>query len=143
MGAIDGLLHSEFMSQIPSSYVYRAQVTSVYDGDTVTAVLDLGMNITRKCSCRVAGIDTPEIRTKVAGEKEAAYAARDRVRDLILDKWVTLHSIEKPDKYGRLLVKIWNEEGVCINDLLIEEGHAIAYDGGTKTPWSDWKEHVS
>lgn len=115
----------------PDAYVYRAHVVRVYDGDTVTAVLDLGMSITRKCSCRLAGVDTPEIRTKVAGEKEAAYAARDRVRDLILDKWVTLQSTGKPDKYGRLIVRIWTDDGQCVNDLLIEEGHAIAYDGGT------------
>ena len=122
----------------PDAYVYRAHVIRVYDGDTVTANLDLGMSITRKCSCRLAGVDTPEIRTKVAGEKEAAYAARDRVRDLILDKWVTLQSIEKPDKYGRLLVQIWTDDDVNINNLLIEEGHAIAYDGGTKVSWADW-----
>jgi micrococcal nuclease len=126
------------VTQKPAAYVYRAHVLSVYDGDTVTADLDLGMSITRKCSCRLAGVDAPEIRTRVAGEKEAAYAARDRVRELILDKWVTLQSIQKPDKYGRLLVKIWTDEGVCVNDLLIEEGYAIAYDGGTKTSWADW-----
>lgn len=122
----------------PDAYVYRALVVKVYDGDTVTANLDLGMSITRKCSCRLAGVDTPEIRTKVAGEKEAAYAARDRVRELILDKWVTLQSIEKPDKYGRLLVQIWTDDDVNVNDLLVEEGHAISYDGGTKISWADW-----
>ena len=122
----------------PASYVYRARVISVYDGDTITAVLDLGMSLTRKVSCRLAGIDTPEIRTKVAGEKEAAYAARDRVRGLVLDKEVTIQSIAKPDKYGRLLVKVWTEDGLCINDLLIEESHAIAYDGGKKISWASW-----
>ena len=127
------------MSQAPpAAYVYRAHVTSVYDGDTLRAVLDLGMSITRECSCRLAGVDTPEIRTKVAGEKEAAYAARDRVRELVLDKWVTLQSIEKPDKYGRLLVKVWTEDGLCVNDVLLEENHAIAYNGGKKISWANW-----
>ena len=126
------------MTTKPTPYVYQAQITKVYDGDTVTAVLDLGMSITRKVSCRLDGIDTPEIRTKVAGEKEAAYAARDRVRELILDKWVTVESVAKPDKYGRLLVRIWTEDGQCVNDLLIEEKHAIAYNGGTKISWADW-----
>jgi len=128
------------MTTKPTPYVYQAQITKVYDGDTVTAVLDLGMSITRKVSCRLAGIDTPEIRTKVAGEKEAAYAARDRVRDLILDKWVTVQSIQKPDKYGRLLVKVWMDDGTCLNDLLLMEKHAIAYNGGTKTSWADWEK---
>ena len=122
----------------PSAYVYRAYVSRVYDGDTVTATLDLGMGITRKCSCRLAGVDTPEIRTKVAGEKEAAYLARDRVRSLVLEKWVTIHSIQKPDKYGRLLVRLWTESGACANDVLLEERLAVAYDGGKKISWSSW-----
>ena len=53
-----------------------------------------------------------------------------------MDKWVTLHSIEKPDKYGRLLVRVWTDEGVCVNDLLLEERLAVAYEGGKKTPWT-------
>ena len=122
----------------PPAYVYRAHVLSVYDGDTITVMLDLGMSITRKASCRLVGIDTPEIRTKVAGEKEAAYRARDRVRELVLDKQVTIQSMSKPDKYGRLLVKVWTEDGHCVNDLLIEEDHAIAYDGGKKISWASW-----
>jgi len=126
------------MSVVPAPYVYQAEVISVYDGDTITVMLDLGMSITRKASCRLDGIDTPEIRTKVAGEKVAAYAARDRVRALVLGKKVTLQSISKPDKYGRLLVRVWSDEGLCVNDLLISEGHAIAYNGGTKTSWADW-----
>ena len=122
----------------PAAYVYRAFVEKVYDGDTITATLDLGMSITRKCSCRLAEIDTPEIRTKVAGEKEAAYQARDRVRELILGKWVTLHSIEKPDKYGRLLVRVWTDDGVYLNKLLVDEKLAIPYDGGAKISWANW-----
>ena len=110
----------------------------MYDGDTITVMLDLGMSITRKASCRLDGIDTPEIRTKVAGEKEAAYAARDRVRELILGREVTLQSMSKPDKYGRLLVRVWTEDGVCVNELLLEEKHAIPYNGGKKISWASW-----
>jgi endonuclease YncB( thermonuclease family) len=122
----------------PEAYTYRAFVESVYDGDTIQATLDLGMDIKRKCSCRLAEVDTPEIRTKVAGEKEAAYRARDRVRELVLGKWVIVHSIQKPDKYGRLLVRVWTEEGVYLNQLLLDEKLAIPYDGGTKVSWANW-----
>jgi len=126
------------MTTKPPAYVYRAHVLSVYDGDTITVMLDLGMNITRKASCRLVGIDTPEIRTKVAGEKEAAYKARDRVRELVHDKQITIHSIAKPDKYGRLLVKVWTDDGQCVNDLLLAENHAVPYDGGSKISWANW-----
>ena len=125
-------------AKIPSPYVYRAEVISVYDGDTITVMLDLGMGIVRKAKCRLLGVDTPEIRTKSAAEKEAGYTARDRVRELILNKTVVLHSVAKPDKYGRLLVKVWAEDGSCVNELLIDEGLAIEYDGGKKISWASW-----
>ena len=123
---------------IPTPYVYRAKVLSVYDGDTITVSLDLGLSIEVKAKCRLLGIDTPEIRTKSAAEKEAAYTARDRVRDLVLGKTVILHSVTKPDKYGRLLVKVWAEDGSCVNQVLIDEGLAREYDGGKKISWSSW-----
>lgn len=124
--------------EAPKAYVYNAEVFSVYDGDTIKATLDLGMSLSRRVSCRLYGVDTPEIRSKVASEKKLAYAARDRVRHLILEKQVVVESISKPDKYGRLLVRVWTEDGVCINDLLIEEGLALPYDGGTKSDWSEF-----
>ena len=126
------------MAVIPSPSVYRAEVLSVYDGDTITVMLDLGMGITRKAKCRLLGVDTPEIRTKSAAEKKAGYTARDRVRELILGKTVRLHSVAKPDKYGRLLVKVWVHDGSCVNDLLIDEGLARQYDGGTRVGWAAW-----
>jgi micrococcal nuclease len=119
----------------PTPFVYPAQVVSVYDGDTLTATLDLGMSIFRKCNCRLAGIDTPEVNSKIANEKQAALRARDRVRELTLNKQVVLESIEKPDKYGRLLVRVWTLEGVCVNDALLSENLAQPYDGGAKTSW--------
>ena len=122
----------------PTPYVYKAEVVSVYDGDSITVLLDLGMKMTVKASCRLFGIDTPEVRSKVAGEKEAAYKAKDRVKSLVLGKNVVVQSIQKPDKYGRLLVRVWTEEGQCLNDLLIEEGLAVPYDGGTKVTWANW-----
>ena len=115
-------------------YVYNAYIVSVYDGDSVTAILDLGMGIQKKAKCRLYGIDTPELRGKTASEKTAAKAARDRLREIINEQTVLIQSLTKPDKYGRLLVKIW-KEGVLINDLLVNEGHARVYDGGTKSSW--------
>jgi len=118
----------------PAPYVYRAEVISVYDGDTVTAMVDLGMSLQKKCSCRLYGIDTPEKYGKRAGEKAAAKKALERVEELILGKWVTLHSVAEPDKYGRLLTDIWIDD-VHVNQLLIDEGLALPYDGGTKPTW--------
>jgi micrococcal nuclease len=115
-------------------YAYNAYVVSVYDGDTITVILDMGMGVQKKAKCRLFGIDTPEIRGKTVREKKAAKVARDRVRELINEQTVLIESIAKPDKYGRLLVKVW-AGNVYLNDLLIEEGLARVYDGGKKQPW--------
>lgn len=121
--------------QTPTPYVYRALVQSVYDGDTIRVDIDLGLSIKVNASCRLLGIDTPEIRTKSASEKKLAYKARDRLREMVLNQWVTLHSVAKPDKYGRLLVKVWSDEFGYVNGLLLDEGLARAYDGGTRSSW--------
>lgn len=121
--------------EVPTPYVYRALVQSVYDGDTIRVDIDLGLSIKVHASCRLLGIDTPEIRTKSASEKKLAYQARDRLREIVLDQWVTLHSVAKPDKYGRLLVKVWSDEFGYVNSLLIDEGLARPYDGGTRSSW--------
>ena len=123
------------MAETPTPYVYRAQVLSVYDGDTITVMIDLGLRIKVRASCRMLGIDTPEIRGKNAAEKKMALTARDRLREMVLDKEVTLHSVAKPDKYGRLLVKVWSDEHGYINGVLLDEGLARVYDGGKRQPW--------
>ena len=123
------------MAETPTPYVYRAQVLSVYDGDTITVMIDLGLRIKVRASCRMLGIDTPEIRGKTATEKKMALVARDRLREMVLGTEVTLHSIAKPDKYGRLLVRVWSDEHGYVNGVLLDEGLARAYDGGTRQPW--------
>lgn len=107
-------------------YTYEAIITSVYDGDTCTADIDLGFGVwLHKQKLRLYGIDTPEIRTKDLKEKEAGYAARDFLRELILGKKVLVESLGK-GKYGRWIVHISEKEGVITyNRMLIMEGHAV------------------
>ena len=110
-------------------YEYNVIITSVYDGDTVTGDVDLGFGIwIRKQKFRLIGIDTPEIRTKDKEEKARGYAARDRLRELILGKHVRIRSFGK-GKYGRWLVDIFIEEvdTRSVNQMLILEGHAQHY----------------
>jgi micrococcal nuclease len=120
----------------PKPYTYRASFTSNYDGDTVRVVLDLGMDLEMRAVCRLFGIDTPEMRDKNPAVRDLAYAARDRVAELLEGKEFVVESVEKPDKYGRLLCIFW-VEGMekSVNDLLVEEGLAKKYDGGTKEAW--------
>lgn len=109
---------------------FDAKVISVYDGDTLTAIFKFkGEHY--KWSCRLTGIDTPEMKGGSANEKKAAIEARDYLRSCVLNKVVKLECGEF-DKYGRLLVKIIDENGKNINECMINTGYAKEYFGGTK-----------
>ena len=45
-------------------YTYKAKLDRVVDGDTIDANIDLGFDITIHKRIRLAGIDTPESRTR-------------------------------------------------------------------------------
>lgn len=118
-----------------------SQVVKVYDGDTlyvnIPEVPDLfGKNI----GIRLAGIDTPEMRStcKVVAEKEAEKAKARQAR-LLLKKYIdsanqiTLVNPER-DKYFRIVSTVMVDD-IDIAQLLIKNGLAVAYDGGTKVSW--------
>lgn len=106
-------------------YTYKAKVTSVYDGDTITALVDLGFSSFRVMKLRLARIDTPEMR---GAEKEQGKIVRDIVRGKILDKDITIKTQkDKTGKYGRYIAEVILEDGTNLNDWLIENGHAELY----------------
>lgn len=107
-------------------YTYKAYVVSVYDGDTITVDIDLGMDTWKKnVKLRLARIDTPEVR----GEERAdGLVARDYVRATILDKEVIVKtSKDKTGKYGRYIAEVILEDGMNLNDHLLELGMAKEY----------------
>jgi len=105
-------------------YHYKAHIKAVYDGDTVTAVVDLGFLHYQEMKLRLFGIDTPELRGE---EREEGLVVRDILRGLILDKEVEIHSYkDKQGKYGRYLATIFLD-GQNINQWLVDEGHAEVY----------------
>jgi len=108
-------------------YEYRALITKVYDGDTLTAEVDLGFKMwAKKIKLRLIGIDTPEIRTKNPAEKLLAIKARDRVRELCLDKEVKITTHGK-GKYGRWLATVYIEGDIDLRRFLVDEGLAKEY----------------
>ncbi|PAP75868.1 thermonuclease family protein [Rubrivirga marina] len=113
------------------AYRYHAVVASVYDGDTFRANVDLGfMTWIKNVNFRMFGIDTPELRGVPAAEKEAGYAARDRVLELMPVGAEVLIESTKVGKYGRYLADVYREiDGVevHVNQTLIDEGHAVPY----------------
>jgi len=119
-------------------YVYKAKLDRVVDGDTVDAIIDLGFDITVHKRIRLIGINTPESRTRDLEEKKRGLAAKQALIDLLTkdneEEYFIVES-EKVGKYGRVLGKlhalIENKE-CCLNEKLIEMGHAVEYHGGKR-----------
>lgn len=102
-------------------YRYRALITDVYDGDTVTAQMDLGFKVTFTEKLRLVRINTPEVR---GIEREQGLISRDILREKILNKEVIVETVkDKKGKYGRYLAEIFLDD-VNINDWLVINGYA-------------------
>ena len=121
--------------------VKGGMVIKVYDGDTITVAskIPIPNSPLYRFSVRLNGIDCPEKRTKNISEKETALLAQKRVANLILNKRVVLQGVQL-EKYGRLLARVYIGD-ICINDLLVNERLALAYDGGTKKVPADWMKY--
>ena len=121
-------------------YNYKIELLKVVDGDTIDAEIDLGFDIKVKKRVRFMGINAPESRTKDLEEKARGLAAKDRVKQLLEGcNNITLNS-HGVGKFGRCLGEIMLDmvDGqekltlVNLNELLINEGHAIQYHGGKR-----------
>jgi len=104
-------------------YIYKAKIVKVYDGDTVTAVIDLGMGVTKTERIRLRGINAPEVR---GSEKIAGKRSRDALRGLILNQDVIIETIkDKKGKYGRYIGVIYYA-GKSVNDFMVDSKNAVA-----------------
>lgn len=122
-------------------YEYRCTVLKVVDGDTVDVDIDLGFGVVLSNErVRVMGIDTPESRTSDRVEDLFGEAAKARVKELlsgqaILKTQVSKDGEDMKGKFGRVLGDfIVEKDGKekMLTEVLIEEGHAVAYFGGSK-----------
>jgi len=108
-------------------YYYRALVKYVYDGDTITVDIDLGLHAwVHDEKIRLARINTPELR---GDEREQGLISRDYLRGLIDQKEIYLQTIkDAKGKYGRYIAEIWleqpSDEWINVNDLLVQQGYA-------------------
>jgi len=112
----------------------------VLDGDTIDVLIDLGFDLYKKERVRIAGVDTPEKRTRDLEEKELGIHATDWMKDKLNetikgDEELTIRTELKGGvgKYGRLLGWLYvGDATLSLNEQMITEGYAWAYDGGTK-----------
>ena len=117
------------------------KVIKVYDGDSITiaAKLPIPNSPIYRFPVRLNGIDCPEIKGKTDEEISVAKEARDALSALILNKDITLKNVGS-EKYGRVLADIYLGE-LHINQWLIEQRFAVAYDGGKKNIPESWGKY--
>ena len=124
-----------------SCYNFRVtKINRVVDGDTIDVTIDLGFELYKKERVRVAGVDTPEKRTRDKEEKELGIDAtnwlKDKLNETIKgDEELIIRTELKGGvgKYGRLLGWLYvGDASISLYELMIEQGYAWAYDGGTK-----------
>ena len=125
-------------------YEYKAIVDRVVDGDTIDVTIDLGFKTWKKVRVRMEGINTPESRTRDLEEKKRGLAAKDRLVEILEynNNECTL-KVSGVGKFGRAIASVYVETlspasdkssitEINVNKQLIEEGHAVAYDGGKR-----------
>jgi micrococcal nuclease len=115
---------------------YVRKVEGVVDGDTIDVLIDLGFDILFASRVRLAGIDTPESRTKDLKEKALGLESKEYLKKALKDAKSVVIKTEKMDsseKYGRILGWIYiNDDTVSLNDMMINDGYAWGYLGDTK-----------
>ena len=110
-----------------ASYLYRASVSKVVDGDTFDATVDLGFYVFTVVRFRLYGLDTMEINDKDPAKRALAMQAKLFLIDKVLNKYVTLQTY-KTDKYGRWLAEVYLPDvPTSINSQLLAEGLAVPY----------------
>ena len=124
-----------------SCYNFRVtEIVKVLDGDTIDVLIDLGFDLFKKERVRIAGVDTPEKRTRDLEEKALGIDATNWLKEKLTntingDDELTIRTelVGGVGKYGRLLGWLYiGDSNVSLNEKMIQEGYAWAYDGGTK-----------
>ena len=124
-----------------SCYNFRVtEINKVLDGDTIDVTIDLGFDLYKKERVRIAGVDTPEKRTRDLEEKELGIDATNWLKEKLDgaiagddDLVIRTELVGGVGKYGRLLGWLYiGDDELSLNEAMIEEGYAWAYDGGTK-----------
>jgi micrococcal nuclease len=115
---------------------YVRKVDNVVDGDTIDVLIDLGFDILFQSRVRLAGIDTPESRTKDLKEKALGLESKEYLKKNLKDAKSVVIKTEKMDsseKYGRILGWVYvNGDTESLNDKMINDGYAWGYLGDTK-----------
>ena len=123
------------MEHVQDPFLYRCVIQRIVDGDTVDIDIDLGFGIwLRKERVRVAGIDTPEKRTRDKIEKMFGLAATAKAHTLIPEgsECIVRTRRDKAGKYGRTMGDFVMTDGRLYTEVMVETHHAVPYEGQAK-----------
>lgn len=130
-------LNSLDISIIPkfsfNNYATIIKVIKIIDGDTITAIFKFKDSF-YKTNFRLNNIDTAPIYSKLENIKIKALEAKQFLFNLIINKNLKATFLNF-DKYGRILIDIYLDDGELVSDKLIQGGYAKKYNGGTKEEW--------
>ncbi len=116
-------------------WTYRATCIRWLDGDTLALRCDLGFNVSCEQTVRLAGLDTPELRSPDPAERGRAVLAHRRAMALLppgAPCTIATAKGDPADKYGRFLGRVTLADGTDLNAALLAEGLARPYDGGAR-----------
>ena len=116
------------------------EIKKVLDGGTIDVIIDLGFDLAKTERVRIAGVDTPEKRTRNLEEKALGIDATEWLKDKLEgaidgddDLVIRTELVGGVGKYGRLLGWLYiGDSDLSLNEQMITEGYAWAYDGGKK-----------
>jgi micrococcal nuclease len=115
-------------------YTYKAKLVRVINGDTLDIEIDLGFDLSIKQRLKLYGVDTPDSRSTDLEIRQKGLDVKQRVIEVLTKEFTVTTILNKRGKYGRILGKIYvvdeKDNKVCINELLVEEGHASRYNIG-------------
>lgn len=121
--------------EIPVEYVDN------YDGDTISVnLVDLKKwdkntkyeVLWKNISVRIGGIDTPELKGSCPEETKLAKTAKAFVHEQLVNaRKISIDNTDR-DKYFRILAEVFVDD-YPLSQLLLDQGLAIPYDGGTKS----------
>lgn len=108
-------------------YNYKAKVVKVIDGDTIKLKIDCGFNIEWVSNCRLAGINSDELKDANPELKESAFKAKSFMESLLLENDVVTIKSTALDTYRRPIVYIIRKDGLNVNECMLKEGMAKPY----------------
>ena len=114
---------------------YQLALNRVVDGDTIDADIILGFGVVlQNRRIRLAGVDTPEVRTRDDEEKEFGLRAKAFVVNWCASERELLLVIkgDEYDKFGRILGDVQDVSGNSLVKDLISSYHGVAYEGQSK-----------